>query len=181
MYFAIQNKPAEWHYTSGKTYADPFNDVELDVLITSPDGSEQRVPAFWAGDHTWRVRYSSPQIGQHQFRTECSDTSNANLHGQEGILEVAPYTGSNVLFQHGRLRVAAGKRHLEHQDGTPFFWLGDTWWMAFCKRMGWPHDFRELAADRAGRIISSIKGLILKTNSVRMISRGIWRITSTSR
>ena len=162
MYFAIQNTPTEWHYTSGKTYADPFNDVQLDVLITSPDGREQRVPAFWAGDHTWRVRYSSPQVGTHHFRTECSDTSNTNLHGQEGTLEVTPYTGKNVLLQHGPLRIATDQRHLEHIDGTPFFWLGDTWWMAFCKRMKWPQDFRELAADRVAKgftLIQIVAGL----------------------
>ncbi len=157
MLFAIQNTAAEWHYSSGKTYADPFNDVQLDVLMTSPDGREQRVPAFWAGDHTWRVRYSSPQIGTHRFRTECSDTTNTSLHGQEGTLEVSPYTGSNALLQHGRLRIAADKRHLEHQDGTPFFWLGDTWWMGFCKRLKWPQDFRELTADRVAKGFSLIQ------------------------
>jgi hypothetical protein len=31
------------------------------------------VPAFWAGDATWRVRYASPPTGTHRYRTECSD------------------------------------------------------------------------------------------------------------
>ena len=38
-------------------------------------------------------------------------------------------------------------RHFEHEDSTPFFWLGDTWWMAL-SRMHWPGDFKELVADR---------------------------------
>jgi hypothetical protein len=38
-------------------------------------------------------------------------------------------------------------RHFEYADGTPFFWLGDTWWMAL-SRMKWPNDFKELVADR---------------------------------
>src|SRR5579862_9417370 len=45
---------AEWSYSSGKPYADPFNDVELDVIFTGPAGEEQRVPAFWAGEQSWR-------------------------------------------------------------------------------------------------------------------------------
>ncbi|MEI7935988.1 MAG: hypothetical protein WCK27_04800 [Verrucomicrobiota bacterium] len=42
----ISHCVTEWSFSSGKAYADPFNDVELDVLITAPDKSEQRVPAF---------------------------------------------------------------------------------------------------------------------------------------
>jgi hypothetical protein len=162
MYYTSQNVPTEWAYTSGRTYADPFNDVQLDVIVTGPDGTEQRVPAFWAGDQTWRVRYTSAQVGTHRFRSDCSDTNNSDLHGQEGTLEVQAYTGSNPLFQHGRVRVAADKRHLEHADGTPFFWLGDTWWMGFCQRLGWPADFQELAGDRTAKgftLIQIIAGL----------------------
>ncbi|NLF00974.1 MAG: DUF5060 domain-containing protein, partial [Anaerolineales bacterium] len=45
MLYAIQNQVAEWAYTSGKPYADPFNEVTLDVVFTGPDGRQQRVPA----------------------------------------------------------------------------------------------------------------------------------------
>ncbi|MBZ0297706.1 MAG: DUF4038 domain-containing protein [Anaerolineae bacterium] len=162
MHFATQNIPTEWAYTSGKAYTDPFNEIQLDVVVTAPDGSEQRVPTFWAGDQTWRVRYSSPQTGIHHFRTVCSDTDNADLHDLTGTLEVTPYEGSNPLYKHGRLQVTADKRHLEHQDGTPFFWLGDTWWMGFCKRLPWPQGFSELAADRVAKgftLIQIVAGL----------------------
>ena len=39
---------AEWEFASGKVYADPFNDVELDVVFTDTQGNDQRVPAFWS-------------------------------------------------------------------------------------------------------------------------------------
>jgi hypothetical protein len=48
----------EWAYNAGIPYADLFNDLELDVVFTDPGGQEQRVPAFWAGEQAWRVRYS---------------------------------------------------------------------------------------------------------------------------
>lgn len=32
-------------------------------------------------------------------------------------------------WSHGPLRVSADGRHLQHRDGTPFFWLGDTVWL----------------------------------------------------
>jgi len=63
-------------------------------------------------------------------------------------LEVKPYGGSNPHYRHGVLRVSPDGRHFQHSDGTPFFWLGDTWWMGFCKRLSWPDGFQTLTADR---------------------------------
>lgn len=162
MRFAVQNCPTEWSVTSGKVYADPFNDVEVFALVTDPDGEEKVIPAFWAGDNTWRVRLSSPKIGRHRYRIFSTDESNPDLHGMEGELEVLPYEGDNPLFKHGPLRVSKNRRHLEHLDGTPFFWLGDTWWMGLCKRLRWPDEFQLLTADRVSKgftVIQIVAGL----------------------
>lgn len=35
----------------------------------------------------------------------------------------------NNPWQHGPLQVSANSRYLQHADGTPFFWLGDTGWL----------------------------------------------------
>ncbi len=35
------------------------------------------------------------------------------------------------LFSHGRLRVTKNGHYLQFEDGTPFFWLGDTGWELF--------------------------------------------------
>ncbi|WP_153797627.1 glycoside hydrolase family 140 protein [Foetidibacter luteolus] len=34
-------------------------------------------------------------------------------------------------WQHGRLKVAPGGHYLQYENGTPFFWLGDTGWELF--------------------------------------------------
>lgn len=162
MYYAIQNCMTEWTFRSGKIYRDPFNEVTLDVMFIDPDGEEHRIPAFWAGEQTWRVRYASPKVGTHRYRSVCSDNSNADLHGQEGVLEVTPYEGNNPLLRHGPLRVNASRRYLEHLDRTPFFWLGDTWWMGLCKRLRFPGDFKLLTADRVEKeftVIQIVAGL----------------------
>ncbi len=86
---------------SARSYTDPFNDVEVDVAFTDECGRETRVPAFWAGDSIWRVRFSSPELGTYTYRTICSDESNPDLHGVEGSFQVTPYTGPNPLYQHG--------------------------------------------------------------------------------
>jgi len=157
VHYTMQNVMTEFSLRSGSAYKDPFNEVELDVAFETPDGDRKVVPAFWAGGNVWRVRYASPIVGKHSCRTICSDTSNADLHGRESVVEVTPYEGDNQLYRHGPLRVAESKRHLEHRDGTPFFWLGDTWWMGLCKRLKWPAEFQALTADRIERGFSLIQ------------------------
>ncbi len=156
------NRMAEVSLESAKSYTDPFNQVILDVVFTTPDKHVLRVPAFWAGGNTWRIRYASPQTGTHRFLSECSDKTNATLHGIAGEVVVTPYTGSNALFRHGPVRVADDRRHFAYADGTPFFWLGDTWWMGLVKRLQWPADFQQLAADRRDKgftVVQIVAGL----------------------
>ncbi len=116
----------EWGVVSSRAYADPFNAVEVDVLFTAPDGSEQKVPAFWAGDREWRVRFAPSQEGDYRWRTVCSDEDNTALHSVGGALTVEPYEGANPLLRRGGLQVSSNRRYLQHRDGTPFLWLGDT-------------------------------------------------------
>lgn len=162
MIYATQHCVAEWSFSSGKAYNNPFHDIQVDVVISDPQGKEQIAPAFWAGEQTWTVRYAAATPGRYPYRTVCSDSDNAHLHGQRGGLEVAPYRGDNPLLRHGPLRVAADRRHLEHRDGAPFFWLGDTWWMGFCARLRWPEEFQALTADRVAKgftVVQIVAGL----------------------
>jgi hypothetical protein len=43
----------------------------------------------------------------------------------------AQWKGKPVDFSHGNLKVSDNKRFLQHADGTPFFYLGDTAWELF--------------------------------------------------
>jgi Protein of unknown function (DUF4038)/Domain of unknown function (DUF5060) len=159
---ASQYSPTEWSFSSAKAYRDPFNEVELDVVVQTPSGGEERAPAFWAGGQTWRVRYAARAPGRHSWRTVCSDGGNRDLHGVTGVLEAAAVESRNPLIAHGPIRVSADKRHFEHADGTPFFWLGDTWWMGLCQRLAWPNDVRILAEDRVRKgftVIQIVAGL----------------------
>jgi len=159
---AIVNQAVEWSFTSARRCADPSSTIELDVVVTDPDGVARRVPAFWAGGDVWRVRYAATQPGRHRWRTECSDPGDGGLHGREGELEAEPYEGANPLLRHGPIRVSADRRHFEHADGRPFFWLGDTWWMGLTKRLDWAKGFRALTADRVAKgftVVQIVAGL----------------------
>ena len=144
------NRVTEITLISDKTYDNPFIDVEIDAIVTQPDGSQQRVPGFWAGGNRWCFRYASCKPGQFTWLTECSDPKNPKLHGVEGKIKVVAATGDSPLYRHGPVKVVANRHYFEHADGTPFFWLGDTWWKNLCKRMTWA-GFQELAADRKAK------------------------------
>ena len=107
---ASQRQVVEWSYTSGKTYDDPFNEVELDVLVALHDGDSWRVPAFWAGDQEWRVRFAPPRPGRYEIRTICSDEANGDLHDRRSTLEASPHQSANPLLRHGPLRIAPSGR-----------------------------------------------------------------------
>lgn len=155
------NQVIELTLTAKSDHADPFNEVDVDVNFITPTGHELRVPAFWAGGKTWRVRYASAELGEHRYQS-ISTVADEGLNGAAGVITVTEYKGDNPLFRHGPIRVAQDKRHFEHADGTPFFWLGDTWWMGLCHRLRFPEDFKKLADDRQKKgfnVVQLVAGL----------------------
>lgn len=148
MNYVMQNTVFEWTLAAQKAYQDPFNDVTLDAVVSGPDGQTQTVPAFWAGEKYWKVRFASSVPGTFHLRSVCGEQADAGLHGCATELTIIPYQGDNPLYRHGPLRIAADGHHLSHADGTPFFWLADTWWMGLTKRLTWPVGFQTLALDR---------------------------------
>ena len=117
----------ELTFYSEKTYADPFADVSLDLLLTG-NGVRYTLPCFWDGDNVWRARVACPAAGNWTYETVCSDASNAGLHGRTGVIRCAAYTGDLDIYKHGFVTTGAGKKYLTYADGTPFFYLGDTHW-----------------------------------------------------
>ena len=78
--YATQFEVQEWAYRSGKAYADPFNEVELDVILTHETGQSWRMPAYWASGQEWRVRFAPPLPGRYQVTTACTVIEDPNLH-----------------------------------------------------------------------------------------------------
>ena len=84
------NVVVEIPFTAVGKYADPFQEATVDVTFTDPSGKKARVPVFWAGKNSWKVRYASAATGTHSFRTECSNSADAGLHGITGTILVKP-------------------------------------------------------------------------------------------
>ncbi|MCX6923949.1 MAG: DUF4038 domain-containing protein, partial [Verrucomicrobia bacterium] len=145
----------ETSFETTKAYAKPFANLEVDVVFRQGD-KQWIMPAFWAGGGKWTVRFAPPVVGEYRYRVQSTDKANTDFNGAEQVLRVQAYTGSNPLLKHGFLRVGADQRHFEHADGTPFFWLGDTWWKGLCKRLTW-EGFQELTADRRAKGFSVVQ------------------------
>jgi hypothetical protein len=66
----ISGRTTEWAFTTGKQYADPFTEIELDVVFRARNGNQElRVPAFWSNDNVWRVRFAPPVAGQYSWES----------------------------------------------------------------------------------------------------------------
>jgi hypothetical protein len=156
-----QNGVFEQSFTSQKSYGDPFNEVDVDVIFTR--GAESwRVPAFWRGGSKWTVRFAPPASGEYTYRLESTDRTNPELNGHQAQVKLTAYEGTNALLRHGMLRVSADKRHFEQADGTPFYWLGDTWWTGLSDRLSW-ETFQKLTANRKAKgfsVVQIVAGLV---------------------
>lgn len=139
----------ETSFESSKDYQNPFMEVEVDVLFSNGK-KEWKVPAFWDGGKTWKVRFSAPEKGTYTYWAVATDPSNKGLNTEELTLKVTGYKGDNPLYKHGPIHVADDQRHFAHADGTPFFWLGDTWWKGLAGRLTW-EGFQKLTADRKAK------------------------------
>lgn len=111
---------------------DPFQDQELLVTFTSPSKRSVTVRGFWDGGSVWRARFSPDEQGAWTFSTRSVPVDDG-LHGRSGRFDVGPPGDGTPFEAHGPVRVAASGTHLEHADGTPFFWLADTGWNAALK------------------------------------------------
>lgn len=127
------NYPTQWRVTeiefvSDKSYSNGFNDVDLDVVFTHSNGTELKVPAFWNKGKNWKVRFAPPLSGEWIFRTICSDNLNTGMYNKTGNISVAEYKGDLEIYKHGFVKTTPNQRYFTYNDGTPFFYLGDTHW-----------------------------------------------------
>lgn len=107
--------------SSGKTGCD----VEVDAVFSCGELS-LRVPAFWDGGASYKVRFAPPREGRWTWRTACA--GEPSLDGVTGAIDVKRYDGALEIYRRGFVRAEPGKKHFFYADGTPFFYLGDTHW-----------------------------------------------------
>ncbi len=71
------------------------------------------------------------------------------------------------LLKTGKLKISDNGRFLQHEDGKPFFWLGDTGWLLFSKVNREEAD--KYLTDRATKGFNVIQVMVLHSLNVRNV------------
>jgi Protein of unknown function (DUF4038)/Domain of unknown function (DUF5060) len=139
-------------------YTNPYAELTAEVELTPPEPGAlpRRLPLFWDGGATWKFRFSPEQVGVWKWSVTSRD---AGLNAQAGNFEVLPARRS------GSLRAMREyPRHFERQDGSPFWFLGDTAWALFTDNEEERHN-RAAALryidTRAGQGINVLHSMLL--------------------
>lgn len=109
----------EINFTTTNTYSNPYIDVWLYATFNGPTETI-KIDGFWDGDSNWKIRMAPTEAGTWNYITS---SNNPQLNGR---------TGSFTVTESGKkgfVRVnPAYPRSFVYDDGTPFFFLGDTAW-----------------------------------------------------
>ena len=115
-------------------------------------GRKYTVAGFWDGGISWKARFAPPAAGEWNWVSESPDPA---LNGVRGRLRAAGWSEGEKAAnasRRGPVRVTQSGPHAGHYfecaDGTPFLWIGDTWWN-WSKRGIRLETFQKLADDRA--------------------------------
>ena len=151
----------EAQFKTSQVYANPSYDVKLQVTFTPPAGSGLAPIVsygFWDGMegslNVFKVRTAFPTApGASPWVWTWRSTCTGGNCNNDPVLQqppaqpsysvnVTPSTGLHLLFSHGFLKVKTGGtdagRYLVHDDGAPFYWLGDTAWNASIRAVSAP-------------------------------------------
>lgn len=110
----------EQELVSQQIFDNPYTDVWLNVLITTPSGKEILSQGFWDGGKTWKLRIMPKETGPYRYLTF------SNAVGLDSVSGQFLCTNSD---HPGMLRVSQQYPFsFEYSEGGPFFWFGETSW-----------------------------------------------------
>jgi hypothetical protein len=107
---------------------NPYTTIEATATITRPDGGTRTIPLFWDGGRTWKLRLAPDAIGEWRWSVRANDPG---LDGKSGTFSCVPSDNR------GSIQPMTGHpRHFQRQDGTPFYFMGDTAWALYQNNSG---------------------------------------------
>ena len=163
-------EPYEIPMTAETVLADPYVDGLPDsgkpyvtVTFTGPGGRRVAVPGFWDGGQNWKVRFAPPAAGTWSYTADSGDPGLRATRGTFSCVASSPP-------RHGFVRVAPNGHYFEYSDGTPFLWIGDTWWP--WARRGIPFSrAQQVVDDRASRGFTVGQIMFAANSATRLAGR----------
>jgi hypothetical protein len=139
-------------------YTNPYLELTAEAALTPPgEGAKVRTtPLFWDGASAWKFRIAPDQVGAWKWSVSSPDTG---LNGKTGSFEVV------ASRRAGSIQPMAGfPRHFQRQDGSRFWFLGDTAWALYTDKAEEKHD-RAAALryvdTRAGQGVNVLHSMML--------------------
>jgi hypothetical protein len=138
-------------------YGNPYVDLAAHAVISDPQGQEQRLaPLFWDGGKEWKFRFSPDKLGTWKWTVKSPDAAQDGKSGSF-VVERSARKGSIRPMKDF-------PRHFERQDGSRFWFMGDTAWAMFTDNEKERHNreasFRYIDR-RAGQGFNVIHSMVL--------------------
>ena len=107
------------------TYENPFFDVSLDVILTSPDSKQVRIGGFYYRQDLWKARFAPSELGRWTYRFAFRNAQGQAASG-EGDFTCIKGRMPNPGFVR---RNPENPYRFVFDDGTPYFPIGvqDCW------------------------------------------------------
>jgi Protein of unknown function (DUF4038)/Domain of unknown function (DUF5060) len=146
-------KPLDMPYLESlPDHAEALTRVVFEGTAGEAQGHRFALDAFWDAGRTFKARFAPPVPGQWSYRSQSADPSLATTNGSFTCTAWTDAEKAVNPTRRGFIRVCRSGtrpgRYFEYSDGTPFLWVGDTWWN-WTKRGIQLSSFEKLADDRA--------------------------------
>ncbi len=140
---------------------NPYVDIEAEAVIRRPDGETWRIPLFWDGNETWKLRVSPDSEGKWAYVIESEDVG---LNGRDGEFVCIPSGRA------GGLRAMPERpSHFARQNGDPVWFMADTAWGYFTDSDEDNHHRRQVehyATTRAKQGFNAIHSMMMSEQGV---------------
>ena len=113
----------EASFESASQPVNPYLQIGAEAVIERPDGGVWRIPLFWAGGKTWKIRISPDVLGPWAFTVYSGDSGLRGAKVRFTCVESDSPGGIQVDKLH--------PQHFQRQNGEPFWFMGDTAWGYF--------------------------------------------------
>lgn len=110
--------PFDFEFKSAATPANPFT-ISFFAVVTGPNNIKLKLPGFYDGNNTWKIRFSPTREGKWNIITH-SDVP--DLNNRQTQLLCVKNKNANV---HGGLQLdSLNTHHFINEDGTRWFPIG---------------------------------------------------------
>jgi len=134
-------KKVEIELEASNEYNNPYIEVDVWIQLEGP-GFNKRCYGFWDGGNTWKIRVMATEPGTWTW-TSGSNQDDDGLNGKKGTFKSIEWREDEKTenpLRRGMIRPTINGHAFEYADGTPLFWLADTWWPCMTKRYYWYDD-----------------------------------------